>query len=325
MFIMGLDIGYSNLKVVFGEPGNRQEAVLPVGAGPATLMPRNTFGGAVDAIYVDVDGEPYVAGVEPDRLQGWARELNDSYITSKAYKALFYAALSISGQEVIDRLVTGLPVSHYNDKYISKLVDMMQGEHQIAPKVSVEVKEVLVVPQPGGAYHHTFENISDKSILELISFGRSVVIDPGYFSVDYVALTEGEIRYLSSGSSLEAMSFLMKATSEEIQKDYSVAPSVESLEKAVRGNRPFIVHNGRKVELASYLKKAEEAVAPIAMTEVKNTMRKDGHGADVLIIAGGGANFYKKAAETIFPDAVVVVPENPVIANADGFWHLGAV
>ncbi len=77
MFVLGLDIGYSNLKLAYGEKGEEPNVeVLPVGAGPAELMPQQLMGGASNYILVDIDGEKWVAGVEPDRLQGWESEMD---------------------------------------------------------------------------------------------------------------------------------------------------------------------------------------------------------------------------------------------------------
>ena len=110
-FILGLDIGYSNLKIAMGfKGGHVTTTVLPVGAGPLALMPQQLTGGEGNCIQVVIDDEKWVAGVEPDRLQGWNRELHDDYPATKPYKALFYAALLLSEQKEIDVLVTGLPV-----------------------------------------------------------------------------------------------------------------------------------------------------------------------------------------------------------------------
>lgn len=113
-FVLGLDIGYSNLKMVMGHKGGEvRTVIMPVGAGPLELMPQQLTGGAGASIQVVIDGEKWVAGVEPDRLQGWERELHGDYPSTNPYRALFYAALLMSEQKEIDVLVTGLPVSQY--------------------------------------------------------------------------------------------------------------------------------------------------------------------------------------------------------------------
>ncbi|EPN8849941.1 hypothetical protein ACT4GF_004719 [Salmonella enterica subsp. enterica serovar Derby] len=66
-FVLGLDIGYSNLKMAMGHKGGEARTVImPVGAGPLELMPQQLTGGAGTSIQVVIDGEKWVAGVEPD-------------------------------------------------------------------------------------------------------------------------------------------------------------------------------------------------------------------------------------------------------------------
>src|SRR6266545_4061442 len=117
MFIAGLDIGYSNLKLAFSARGGKMNtAVLPAGAGPFESMSQQLTGEAQNCIQVMIEGESWAAGVEPDRLQGWERELHDDYPYTKPYQALFYAGLLLCEQAHIDTLVTGLPVAQYLDK-----------------------------------------------------------------------------------------------------------------------------------------------------------------------------------------------------------------
>lgn len=155
MFVLGLDIGYSNLKIAMGHKDEGMTTkVLPAGAGRVELMPRNMSAGmGNDFLQVVINGEKWAAGVEPSRLQGWERELHRDYKSTDVYKALFYAALLVSEQTEIDMLVTGLPVDQAKDEQQrNELIDLLKGAHQITPKLEVTVKDVLVVPQPAGAY-----------------------------------------------------------------------------------------------------------------------------------------------------------------------------
>jgi plasmid segregation protein ParM len=85
MFVVGLDIGYSNLKVAVGDSEQREPEfhTLPVGAGPEEYLPIDVFGTHKkgEGIVVNVDGETFVAGVEPWEfaVNGWIRELHDNY------------------------------------------------------------------------------------------------------------------------------------------------------------------------------------------------------------------------------------------------------
>ncbi|MDY6928071.1 MAG: ParM/StbA family protein [Pseudomonadota bacterium] len=325
MFVLGLDIGYSNLKIAMGHKDEGMTTkVLPAGAGRVELMPRNMSAGmGNDFLQVVINGEKWAAGVEPSRLQGWERELHRDYKSTDVYKALFYAALLVSEQTEIDMLVTGLPVDQAKDEQQrNELIDLLKGAHQITPKLEVTVKDVLVVPQPAGAYMDVVNSTDDDSLLEAIQFGTSVVCDPGFFSYDFTKLVEGEIHYHSSGTSLKAMSRLLQVADELILDDYGGSPGVEGLERAIRTGKPPMVF-ARRIELDEYLAKAGKTVTREAVTSMRKAMREDGMNADIVILAGGGASDYAEAAKELFPRSRIIEPKSPVLANARGFWHCG--
>lgn len=325
MFVVGLDIGYSNLKLAFGEKGRALKTlVFPAGAGPYELMPRQLTGGEGSCIEVTVDGEKWVAGVEPDRLQGWERELHGDYPSTKAYRALYYAGLLMSERDEVDVLVTGLPVNQYMDEGKRKaLVCRLEGAHQSTLKRTINVKSVVVVPQPAGAYMDVVSSVQDEGILEIIEEGKTVVIDPGFFSVDWVALEEGEVRYHSSGTSLKAMSMLLEEANRLIQEDHGYGAGIDKIERAVRAGKQDVLLLGQKVGIKEYLEKAAAKVAPNALTPMRKSMREDGLNADVVLLAGGGARAYQEAAQALFPRSRIVVPKDSVSSNARGFWYCG--
>ncbi len=131
------------------------------------------------------------------------------------------------------------------------LLNRLTGEHQISPKRKVLVKSVVVVPQPAGAYMDVVSSCDDEELLEIINEGRTVVIDPGFFSVDWVALEEGEVRYQSSGTSLKAMSILLQELNRLIQEDYGTGPGLEKSKKLSARIRKNCFYTVRKFLLVS--------------------------------------------------------------------------
>jgi len=137
MQIVGLDIGYSNLKVAYGKDGDEPTLLIrPAGAAPAEhLGQRMMSGGTDDPLRVLVDGKEFVAGCSHDRLENWARELHKDYTSTDSYRALFNAGLLLSGMSEIDRVVTGLPTSQYFDEGLRRhIAKSMKGEHQVTPR-----------------------------------------------------------------------------------------------------------------------------------------------------------------------------------------------
>lgn len=151
--VLGLDIGYSNLKIAFGNSESEmQTALRPAGAAPADRFGTRFDGKAqTDFLHVLVDGEQFVAGVSNDRAEMWERSLHADYSKSQSYHALMHAGLLLSGVDEIDVLVTGLPVDQsHNEERRNALIEKFTGVHQITPKRSVTVKKVKVLAQPIG-------------------------------------------------------------------------------------------------------------------------------------------------------------------------------
>lgn len=326
MYVVGLDIGYSNLKLVMGDAyadRPNRSIVMPSGAGPISYMPQRLGGDdrPKDFIRVIVSGEEWVAGVEPGRLQAVDRELHKDYFRTDAYTALFHAALIQADRAVIDHLVTGLPVYQYQDNDArERLQKFMTGTHNPAGERMVKVTKVSVLPQPAGAYMDLLRGFED---IELLDEGRVLIIDPGFFSVDWVTLEGGEIRGASSGTSLKAVSVLLEKVNDLIAEDHRGRVGVDQLERALRRGGSKVLLYGNRIELEPYLNKAVEQVAAEALTSLRQTMRTDDRNIDVVMIAGGGAEAYREAVVEIFPKSRVFVPDEPVLSNARGFWLFG--
>ena len=79
MNVLGIDIGYSNLKLAFGKTGHNPQVLLrPAGAAPADRLGEKISGKAEDDfLRVMVNGNPFVAGLSPDRAELWSRELHE--------------------------------------------------------------------------------------------------------------------------------------------------------------------------------------------------------------------------------------------------------
>jgi plasmid segregation protein ParM len=220
MTVLGIDIGYSNLKLACGDPGGEPRVLLrPAGAAPADrLGERIASNGEEDFLRVLVNGEPFVAGLSPDRAELWSRELHEDYPSTTSYRALFHAGLLLAELDQIDRVVTGLPVNQYlNPELRERLAGQMRGEHQITPRRKITVGEVKVVPQPVGGFVDYVWGLPDATEIE---DSRVLVVDPGFFSVDWVLISNGELRRQSCGTSLEASSVILDEAVRLIAQDF---------------------------------------------------------------------------------------------------------
>jgi plasmid segregation protein ParM len=293
--------------------------VLPAGAGPAELLPDSIGGnGHPDGGWrVPINGEMWAAGVEPGRLQGLPRDLHADYTRSVSYRALFLAALAATGAEQIGHLVTGLPVSHYKNGHAG-LAQRLRGTHSIGGGVAVAVERVTVLPQPAGAYLDFINRIES---LDLAERGQILVIDVGFFSVDWVLVDRGEIRHAASGTSLLAMSMVLKAADDLLRERHGCQVGVDRLELAVREGWPSFYAGGQRIATGELLSEAANLIAPRALAEMRQTLRGE-HAVDGILVAGGGATLFEPHVAAIFPGTHIALPDLPVLANARGFWLL---
>jgi len=321
MSIMGLDIGYSNLKIYVGEVDDHKGMILPAGVMPSDSildvgMGFNSF--LEDTVKVTVDNESYFAGVAQEYIEGTSRVLSANYPSTIEYRALFHAALLLASTNKVEHLVTGLPVNEFMDKNkVKRLKDMLTGEHTVTAKRSIEVEKVSIVPQPIGGYvtaHRKMPEIENMDIL---------VIDPGFYSVDWVVLRQAKFQRETLGSSMRAMSVLIEQASNLIFTDYGGHESVERIETAIREGKETVYLYGEKIDIKHYLHKASETVGAEVMRNVNASLRNAKSGIDAVLLVGGGASFFKEAAQDCFPKSKFIEPDNSVLGNAEGFWLMG--
>lgn len=323
MNLLGIDIGYSNLKLAFGKRGTEPRVLLkPAGAAPVDRLGEKIADkGKDDFIRVVVNGTPFAAGLSPDRAELWSRELHEDYPSTESYRALFHAGLLLAELEQIDLLVTGLPVTQYlNQELRTRLQTQMTGEHQVTPRRRITVQAVKVVPQPVGGFVDHVWNLKDASEFE---DSRVLVVDPGFFSVDWVLISNGELRRQSCGTSLEASSVILDEAAKQLANDFGGNVGRERLENAVRQNQAEVRLFGEKIDIAPYLNSASAKVGPIVATRLRESLRKENASADIVLLVGGGAGFFKESVKEAFPHLKVTTPESPVFANARGFWRMG--
>jgi len=324
MFVLAIDIGYSNLKVVWGDVGsNPQSWIAPSGCGPRETLSESVSGsGGHGIIQVLIGGRPWVAGVGHSLIESSVRELHADYPSTEVWEALFKAALRMAGRERVDLLVTGLPVSQHQDPaQRERLKQSLTGSHQVTPNFQVTVNRVAVLSQPTGTYLDAVATRPD--LLDLFENGRTVVLDPGFFSTDWLVIDRGRVNKASSGTSLNAMSVLIERVVASLKEATGAVIGHDRIEDALRLGQDQILVYGQWTSLKPHLDNAEQSVADAAMTELRRAMRGDASAVDVVLITGGGANHYAAAAAQVFPYSRVVIPNAPELANARGFWQHG--
>lgn len=329
----GLDVGYGNVKVVGGGSGGaiEREVVMPAGALPekeATKVKEKIklWGGEEVFVPFNNEGQPieaetWVAGADPADLNMKARKLTEDYPTSPAYHALYLAGLARLGASKIDTLVTGLPSEHYyasgSQAVRKKMVERMTGKHYINGRSTVEVGQCVVVPQPFGSFMAVASKPEHKRLLtESI---RTVVVDPGLFSFDWIFMVGNSVHPETTGTSLDATYTIMKAASALLSEEHGSGIGADYIDRALRRNEDSVPLNyATQIPIATAMEKAAKMVAPRAVEKMAAELRAVGK-VDLVILTGGGARYYSEEVRKIWPNATLMAMEDPVLGNARGY------
>ena len=234
--VLAIDVGYGHVKwVSINSNGETKKGMFP---SVAAITTRDRSGENVGmanlrTVTVNVGEHNYVVGrdayLETDAHFSRTR-LND-YSQTDGYKALMQGAMVISGMREIDQLVIGLPLTTMAS-YHELLKEQYKGEHFIGAsnakrKNVVTVDGVTVTSQPAGAILHA------ASVDETLRKKTSLVIDVGYFTVDYLMCQGLRPYYARSGAVEGGMSSYY---------DHLGGAVVEQLGKAGFGKKSAIDH-----------------------------------------------------------------------------------
>lgn len=322
---IGLDIGYSSVKIAYGDGTYPEQVQLPVGAGPERLCGVGIDGSVArgHGHQVVIDGEPWVAGVDPSRLTQFVPCMDASYSSSSEYRALFYAALAEVGAPVVDFLVTGLPVTHFLDSaHRKRLEALMTGTHHIREGLTVEVGKAVVVPQPAGAFTALLlDRRVDQNVFTVQPDASVLVVDPGHYSLDWV-IFHRSFNMDSSGSTSIAGERIVRQAADLLSQRHGVRVPVQKLQEAVLHNAGPLVVGRHLIEFWPAMKEVARDSIRANLTALRGSVRQvtDTRGVDVVLVTGGGAKLFQDSLAEAFPEAHVIAMREPVTANARGFF-----
>lgn len=327
--VVAIDVGYGNVKHAFMRSGELKLGIFPAIAPSASnsecvsvgMQRRNT-------VIVDVENMSYEVGVDAHLASdsSYRRITDENYPESTQYHALLLGALSYMGQRDVDMLVLGLPLLTFNNhkavlekKFIgTHKVPRIQHPNSKEPPLDVNVKQVMVLPQPmGGLFAYAAAN-QDRTI----SNETSLIVDIGFFTVDWV-YSQGFKPYPAKSSSLPGgMNSVYQAITESLRGELGRnINDVSRVDHALRNGEKEVRLFGKMISLEKHIQagveKAKQFVASLA-----NTVG-DGVTLDNIVLVGGGSNFFKDLIQERYPDHTITLLKDPAHSNVTGFQFAG--
>jgi len=188
----------------------------------------------------------------------------------------------------------------------------------------IEVGEVQILAQPIGTFVDTlWSGSADLDQVERMVGSTVVVLDVGFYSVDWAVIVQNAVRRDASGTSLDAMSVLIEGAAKRIATDYGGRPQPLAVEAALREGRNWMLVLGERVPLQRFIDQAAREACPPALEAMRQALRRENTNVDFIVVTGGGGNLYAAGIAQLFPDAKVRSAADPVGANARGFFRYG--
>lgn len=275
--------------------------------------------GRRDTVVVDVDGTKYEVGPDSADLDtsDMTRNLNDQYIHTEQYKAVFFGALAYMNEPTIDLLVVGLPLS--NMGAAAKLRELMMGTHKVNGDLTVEVKDALVLPQPLGGLYYCM-SLKDRQEFEFLDEEVNLVIDPGFLTFDFLLSNGDKVIENRSSAHTGGVSKVLRSIAESISNKFNIRyENLSAIDKGLR--RRKIKINGEVESLDDHIRNTR-AVLEGSVNFMKN-MVGDGSDVDNIILLGGGSAIYRRTIEQYYPKHTLLVLEDAQLANVKGYQMAG--
>jgi plasmid segregation protein ParM len=345
--VRAIEIGFGTISLTSIESNGRP--VIRTFSSIATPIEKTELKTSLDlyasrkVVHVDVDGITYEVGEDAHLSsksgQTHTQILNDSYVDSPQYKALFLGSLYMvhaGDDDVIDLLVLGLPVNHFAKRKM--LIDLAKGEHKIGNR-TITIKEVMVLPQPlGGLLAYANSIGQDRYQSEFIQ-SNTLCIDVGTLTLDHIVSRGLTVNSNRSGAVPQGVSVLIKELQQAVSKAFSLTSTIphyvvdDALWRhpgmiRVRGKSyPFPVctgelHDGSPTTVRFDFRPVMKKVTSEALIPVQNSI---GDGADIdrIVAVGGPIEHYKEAIKNAFPEHDIVFMEQSLTAVCEGLFYAG--
>jgi plasmid segregation protein ParM len=229
------------------------------------------------------------------------------------------------------RVVTGVPSSlSKNMAVIDEMKRSLVGTYDVksviwdkVETVAFEIVDVIVVPQPlGTIYSYVYDKASGTLDQKLLT-QRVLVVDIGWGTTDLALLESSQVR--------GTFGFEIGAS------DYIAGVQEEANNKMPEAN--IFALNAHELDLALLQSPIVEtpfgqfdlgAIAETHKRRQAENIYKSVMGVGLeynklnkIIMTGGGSLLYEKYLRELFNDPRLIIQENAVLSNAQGFYLLG--
>lgn len=333
-----IDIGYGNTKYSLGIKKDFKELKLNHFPSLAPIAPRSDMSGSFlgkrNTKIIDLNGNRVEVGPDTEMTANGSdssRLLNESYIFSENYHALFLGALSYMDVESLDVLIMGLPVKYmYNAE---KIIKKFTGEHILADNKKCHVEKIVVIPQPLGGF---YDIAIKKAMFEEMINEVNLIIDPGYLTFDFLLLNgltpiENRSNAIAGGMS-RILNKMAQSISQDLDRSYD---DYNAIDKALRTTKKVKNEDGiykearilrvagKNIDLLKHIKNTSPVIESAINYMSSHLFSYDD--IDNIALVGGPENIFEKKIKEHLVDREILKSSSPLYSNVSGFWFFGLI
>jgi plasmid segregation protein ParM len=318
--VRAIDVGYSLTKFTLDDGGRCRcfPSVTPLAPERELGVGRHS---KRDTVVVPVGDLRYEVGPDAKLAQATVAvsSMADDFVLTDDYLALCRGALRYMRAECLDLLVVGLPVALFKQRR-HELERRLIGCHDLAPGKTTEVRRVVAMAQPMGAFLSYAVPVQQRR--QMLK-QRNLIVDPGGRTFDWL-MTQGlkplERRRDSINKGMtDVLDAIARSIGEELHTQLADHDR-DKIERALRkGESPHFF--GQPRDIGKHIV-AGERVVKEALAALRNQVQ-DGSDVDNIVLAGGGAFFFGPQIRRAYPKHRVLQVADPLYANVRGFLIAG--
>ena len=323
--IAAIDLGYGETKIAWHTPDGTVHRSFRsiVELAPTQDLElhgssrRRTVRVKVDDVEYEVGTDAHLVASRPDEEKD-----HDDAVGTPEWMAKAKAALATIGAERIALLVIGLPVERFFKKGAKDFASArLTGVHEHCGGRTVRVERVLVLPQPMGGLIDFMEH-GPSGIRNGLSRQGVLVVDPGFYTTDYLLTLGGQGAPKRSGSTEYGIKKVILMAKNAMVREHGGAPSIYSIADASKNGEGTVFAAGVEVRLEPYLQQALKVVGDRVLDGIRATV-KTFEDIDVILMVGGGAPLFRPLISSGLPVKSVQVAPFPGFANVRGYLEYG--
>jgi plasmid segregation protein ParM len=336
--IVGLNVGCSHTKAYTQVGGAERCIIFPSALGAPSkarfsLSGSGDNGGAGDARLLQAEDSAHL--LEPANVLIGAAAVNrsvyaphredDAWYTSDDWLHLALASIAkLTPASTSLSLTTGFPLSssrRVEDAVKAKLV----GEHRVRLAgrhgQTIKVDDAWVIPEPYGTLLDQLWDDNGNTVTPVIAEGKVAVVDIGSRTTNFLSafrIEENfeETRTIENGA-WDVVRMVERWMEDELPglslKDYQMVEAM--IRRSVR-------YHGEPVDLSEVVAAAVKELAR-QIASIASQLWGEAADIDLIILTGGGALLLGAYLRETWQFARATIPDNPVVANARGFYKYG--